>query len=104
MPRQNKRRNRVAVLKLWIVVEVRLEKLGLLFLNIRRLDGCKDAQPLGVFHFPRDRRFVQRGKFSARGTGDARPPELWNCTRVQAHGAAHYCDAPRWLRQIGVAA
>ena len=54
MPRQDGRGDGVAVLKLWIVVEVGLKELGLLFLNVRRLDGCEDAELLGIFHFPRD--------------------------------------------------
>lgn len=104
MPCQDKWRDGVVVLKLWIVVKVRLEKLGLLPLNIKRLDCWKDAELLGIFHFPCDCCFLQGGKFSARGIGDANLPELWNCTRGKAHGAAHYCHVPCWFREIRVAA
>lgn len=59
MPRQDQWGYRVVVFKLWIVVEVRLEKFGLLSVNISWLDGCKDTELLGIFHFPRNCCFVQ---------------------------------------------
>lgn len=66
----------MAVLKFRIVVEVRFEKFDLLLLNIARLDGCEDAGFPAVFHFPGAWRFLQGGRFAARGSGDAQVPEL----------------------------
>lgn len=101
---QDERRHRVAILKLWIIVEIWFEKLGLLFLNIKWLDGCKDAELLGIFHSLCDLSFVQWGEFSTSWVRDARLSDKWNCTSVQAHFAAHYCDVPHWFREAGVVA
>lgn len=82
MLRQDNGRDRVAVFKLWIVVEIRQEKLALLFLDIRGLDDTKNTELFGIFCFSCDCCFVHRRKFSKTHVGDIYFPNLWNGTGV----------------------